>query len=137
MAKKKLSGAQRDRLAPITYAMKASPVFSRLVRKRGRPKGSAAQQTKQLREDFEWAVRIGRPGMSDMDIAEALLQDDSVRTEELLLSHCKYRDVKKDSVRRVIALMRSQNYEPRTPLRVRYKNNKPKPWGANFYPTKK
>jgi hypothetical protein len=113
--KKKPSGAQRERLALLMRAMKNGPVFAR-----GRPRDSVAERTKQLREDFEWAVKIGKPpGLSDQDIAEWLLQDDSVRTEELLLGPCTYRNVAKDSVRRVIARIRSRIYDTGTPLRVR------------------
>jgi hypothetical protein len=114
MARKKPSGAQRDRLALLMRAMKNGPVFAR-----GRPIGSVAEQNKQLLVDFQWAVKIKKPGLSDQDIAELLLQDDSVRMEELLLGPCTYRNVAKDSVRRMIARIRSQIYDTGTPLRVR------------------
>jgi hypothetical protein len=89
----------------------------------GRPKG-VTEPIRQLQEDFEFAVKI--PRWSDMDIAKALLQSNTVRSEKLLLNPCKYRYLKADSVRRLIGLMRSQKYEHKTPLKVREKNSKPR-----------
>jgi hypothetical protein len=82
--------------------------------------GGQHGQNKQLQEDFIRAVKIAEPpGLSDQDIAEELLQDDSVRTKELLLGPCTYRGKAKDSVRRMITRIRSQIYDTRTPLRLR------------------
>ena len=66
MARKKLCGYQRKLLAPITRAMKDSPVFSRLVRKRGRPKGETERHRevqKQIHEDLAW---LGVPYKPDL-----------------------------------------------------------------------
>ena len=122
MARKKLSGHQRELLAPITRAMKVSPVFSRLVRKRGRPRGITGRiETRQKHAtfDFQWAVEIGEPRLSDLRIAKALRWPDPVRAKKLGLGPCKYRDMSEDTLRRLLAFLRFQTYEPGTPLRLR------------------
>jgi hypothetical protein len=110
------TGELPPQMQAVLIELMGSPVFSRLVPKRGRPKGSVPERTKAV--SLPAHPRIRR-GWSNQDIAEAFLQDDSVRMKYLLPGPCKYRDVAKDSVGRMIARIRSQIYETGTPLRVR------------------
>jgi hypothetical protein len=134
MARKKPSGAQRDRLALLMRAMKNGPIFAR-----GRPRGVVTEPIKHIRFDFDWVVGIGQlhngePHWSDLRLARELLQPNAVRWKKLRLGPCQYRNMNENYLRRVIASIRSQRYEPKTPLRIRAEKP-PRIRGANIRPT--
>jgi hypothetical protein len=133
MAKKQLSGAQRERLAPLVRAMRNVPAFAGLLRKRGQFKGSVTSRVKtrrmQVTADFLWAVGIGKPGhrelaYSDSLLAKELLREDKMRIKKLRLGKSQYSGLSGRSLRREIASIRSQIYAPATPLRIRFQFNK-------------
>jgi hypothetical protein len=126
MARKK-SGAQRDRLAPVARAMKDNPIFSRLVPKRGRPKGETGPieaRRGMIELDFLFLVTgggldIGERHWTDSRIANELLLDDLTRWEKYKLGKCLYRKVHKETLRRRIAAARHKFCEAKISLHVR------------------
>jgi len=109
MARKKLSGYRRELLAPITRAMKASPVFSRLVPKRGRPKGETERHRelqKQIHMDLAW---LGCPYKPDLYsfLVKNLLDPDWRKEYQLTPPECPkaYQRIHERHFRREIAFV--------------------------------
>jgi hypothetical protein len=112
MATKKLSGVQRARLEPIRHAMKASSVFSRPVRKRGRPKGETERHQelqKQIHMDLAW---LGCPYKPDLYsfLVKNLLDLDWRKEYELTPPECPkvYKRIGERHFRREIAFVHQE-----------------------------
>jgi hypothetical protein len=128
MARKKPSGAKRERDAPFVRMMKSFPALAVTVPKRGGPKRiTSRSETRrlQLTADFLWAVGIGKPrrgelAYSDSLLARELLREDKMRTKNLRLGKRQYGIIGERALRREIGFIRSQIYAPTTPLRMRF-----------------